>query len=150
MLTRRDLLVAAVAAAGTIAAVALAQTTGAIMKSRTIEWNSLQPVPQTYGARREVFKSRTATMDELEVHVTTLNPGAAPHEPHHHPEEELVILKEGSVDCMQNGLTNHVGPGGIIFNASNETHGVRNNGTTPATYYVIQFVPPGLKKAEAP
>lgn len=146
MLTRRDLLVAATAAGVAVAAVALAQSTAPILKSRCIEWSSLEPVTQTYGARREVLKSRTATLDELEVHITTLNPGAASHEPHHHPEEELVILKEGAVDCFQNGATNHVGPGGIIFNASEEMHGVRNVGTTPATYYVIQFVPPGLKK----
>jgi hypothetical protein len=45
---------------------------------------------------------------------------------------------------MQNGVTNHAGPGSIIFQASNERHGLRNIGSAPVTYYVFKFVPNGL------
>ena len=40
----------------------------------------------------------TATLDELEIHITTLNKGETPHAPHQHPDEELVIVKEGTVE----------------------------------------------------
>jgi XRE family transcriptional regulator, regulator of sulfur utilization len=37
--------------------------------------------------------------------VTTLNPGQAAHEPHRHPEEVMIILKERTLDALRNGQT---------------------------------------------
>jgi len=43
---------------------------------------------------------------------------------------------------MQNGVTNRAGPGVIIFEASNELHGLRNPGPMARTYLrVIKFSP---------
>ena len=151
MITRRDLVVAAVAVCATIAVVALADSAIVpVMKSSVFEWDKLKVESKPSGARRQVFDSRTATLAQLECHVTTLNPGQAPHPGHRHPEEELVILKEGTLESVQNGVTNHVGPGGVIFEASNEYHGLRNVGDTPATYYVIKFIPHGLVTNRTP
>jgi hypothetical protein len=56
---------------------------------------------------RQVVRQPTLTLDELEMHVTTLNPGLASHPPHKHTNEELLILKEGTlealVDAMEEG-----------------------------------------------
>lgn len=68
-----------------------------------------------------------------------------PHAGHRHAPEELVIVKEGSLEAVQNTTTNTAGPGAIIFQASNEYHSLRNVSQTPATYYVIKIVPPGVK-----
>ena len=76
--------------------------------------------------------------------VTTLNPGEMPHPGHRHPEEELMIVKEGTLEAVQNDKTSRVGPGGMVFEASNEFHSVKNIGKKQAVYYVIKFVPPGL------
>ena len=51
----------------------------------------------------QVLRAPTATLDELEYHVTTLNPGQSPHPPHQHPNEELIIVKEGAVEAYLNG-----------------------------------------------
>jgi quercetin dioxygenase-like cupin family protein len=101
------------------------------------------------GLSKPVFRSATATLDELEMHVTHLPAGQAPHPPHTHPEEEVVIIKEGTLDAMQSGKTTRLGPGSIIFQASGQLHGVRNVGQTPATYYVIRWASPGTLKARA-
>ena len=85
----------------------------------------------------------TATLDQLAVHVTTVKPGERAHDPHRHWEEELIIVKEGTVESMQNGETMRLGPGSVIFEASNELHGLRNVGDTPASYFVIKWFPPG-------
>ena len=66
--------------------------------------------------------------------------------PHQHVHEELLIIKEGTLETFQSGTTRKVGPGGIIFQASNELHNVTNIGSTPATYYVIGWSVPGAPK----
>jgi len=131
----------------TAAVVTLAQSSAKpVMHSSVFAWSSLKAVLTKTGARREVFDARPATLDRLECHITTLNPGEAPHAAHQHPEEELMIVKEGTLAAVQNDKTNRVAAGGIIFEASNELHGVRNIGTNQATYYVIKWFSPGVLK----
>src|SRR5664279_315455 len=147
MITRRDLVVAVVVVGATVAAVALAQSAGKpLMKSSLFDWDALKVEPTKTGARREVFDARTATLDRFECHVTTLKPGEAPHAAHTHSEEELIIVKEGTLETQQNGVTNRAGPGSLIFEASNETHGLRNVGQTTATYHVIKWFSSGMLK----
>ena len=142
MITPKQFLLAA---SVIVAAVALAQTAAKpVLHSSVFELDSLKAEPKPSGSRRAVFDSRTATMDQLECHITTLLPGQAPHASHRHPEEELIILKEGTLEVVQNGATNQAQEGAVIFQASNEIHGFRNTGQTTATYYVVKFVPPGL------
>ena len=139
MITRRDLVVAFIAISVTLGVVALADQKAPVMQSSAFDWNSI-PVKQTaVGSARSFFRAPTATLDELELHVTTLNPGQASHPPHQHPNEELVIIKEGTVEALAQGEWKRLGEGSVIFNASNQLHGLKNVGTTPATYHVINW-----------
>ncbi len=88
---------------------------------------------------RALVRAPTVTLDELEMHVTTLNPGQTSHAPHKHANEELIILKEGTLETLSLGEWKRVGPGSMIFNASNDLHGVRNVGTVPAIYHVVNW-----------
>ena len=138
MITRRDLLVALIAVTCTAGAFAVANQSP-VMGSSVFDWNSI-PVTQTpVGSVRSIFKERTATLEELEMHVTTLNPGQSPHPPHRHPNEELIIIRQGTVETLQNGEWKRVGPGSVIFNGSNQLHGLRNVGPDQAIYHVINF-----------
>jgi XRE family transcriptional regulator, regulator of sulfur utilization len=116
-----------------------------VMHSTVFEWTDSESKPNDWGAVRQVTRSATPTLDELEIHISTLNPGQSPHAPHQHAHEELLILKQGTLETFQSGETRRVGPGGIIFQASNEQHNVKNVGQTPAVYYVIGWTTPGLK-----
>jgi quercetin dioxygenase-like cupin family protein len=150
MITRRDILVASLAIAATATLAALAQPRAKpLMHSCLFNWSGLKAVPTKTGERRDVFDSPTTTLDRFECHVTTINPGESPHAAHRHPEEELLIVKEGVLEIMQNDQTNRVSAGGVIFEASNELHGARNVGTNQATYYVLKWFPPGLAKGKA-
>jgi len=145
VITRRDLIIAATVACATLAIAAGTDTSlKPIMHSSIFNWSDLKVQKTKYGERREVFDARTATVDQLSCHITTLNPGEIPHAGHRHPEEELLVVKEGTLQVVQNGVTNQVGPGSIIFQASNEWHGLRNSGSVPVTYYVFKYVPYGL------
>lgn len=116
------------------------------MGSSVFDWKTIAVKPTKVGARRDFFQSPTATLDELECHVTTINPGEAPHPPHKHADEELIILKEGTIEVLLNGQTKTTGPGSVIFQASNQMHGIRNVGKAAATYYVIRWKSPGMPK----
>jgi len=151
MLTRRDLVVAILAASMAVAAVAWAQSPArAPMRSRAFRWEDMRAAATPTGAKRVVFRERTATLDQLSAHVTTVNAGERAHDPHRHCEEELMIVKDGTVESMQNGETTRLGPGSIIFEASNELHGIRNVGDTPASYFVIKWFPPGSLTSAQP
>ena len=138
MITRRDLLVALIAVACTAAAFALANQPP-VMGSAIFDWNSIPAKPTEVGSVRSFFKARTATLDELEMHVTTLEAGKTSHPPHRHPNEELIIVMQGTMETLSNGEWKRVGPGSVIFNASNQLHGLRNAGTGEAIYHVINW-----------
>ena len=150
MITRRDFAVATASIFATVTVVALAQTVPKeVMHSRVIQWSDMKVEPTKIGERRAIFDAPTANLDRFECHVTTLNPGEMPHAAHHHAHEEMMIIKEGVLEAVQNDRTNRVEAGGIIFCASNEQHGLRNVGTNRATYYVLAWYPPGVAKAGA-
>jgi len=144
MITRRDVLVALVGAGLTLTAVTALDARRAVLGSAIFDWNSFTAKPNKTGAVRTVVQQPTATLDELEIHITTLNRGETPHPPHQHPDEELVIVKEGTVESLVNGELKRVGPGSIIFQAANQMHSIRNVGDGPATYHVIKWNSPGM------
>jgi XRE family transcriptional regulator, regulator of sulfur utilization len=127
-------LVVSVAAASSVATVVAQKQ---LQKSTVYSWSTGDSKSNDWGAARQVMRSATPTLDELEIHISTLSPGKSPHAPHQHQHEELLILKEGTLETFQSGATRRIGPGGIIFQASNEMHNVTNVGSAPATYYVI-------------
>jgi XRE family transcriptional regulator, regulator of sulfur utilization len=148
-MTRRDVGVAVVTVACTLGLSTWARSQGsqpAVMGSSAWDFASLTATPTKVGEVRKVFQAPTATLDELECHITTLNPGETPHAPHKHPDEEVLVLKEGTIEAIQDGKTIRVGPGSVVFQASNQLHSVRNVGTTPATYIVLKWNSPGMLK----
>jgi XRE family transcriptional regulator, regulator of sulfur utilization len=147
MITRRDLLVAAISMSLAVAGITFAESNGKpVMHSCVFNWADLKATPTKVGESRGVFDAPTPTLAEFECHITTLNPGESPHPPHRHPEEELMVIKEGTLEALQGDKTNIVTAGGIIFEASNELHGLRNIGTNRATYFVFKFTPHDLVK----
>jgi quercetin dioxygenase-like cupin family protein len=102
------------------------------MQSAVFDWDAVPAKQTPVGAIRQFFRAPTATLDELELRATTLNPGAASHAPHSHPNEELVIVKEGTVEVLVAGEWKRMGPGSVVFSASNQVHGLRNVGSAPA------------------
>lgn len=152
MLTRRDLVVAAVAfgVGATALQVASADSRPPVQRSALFDWESIPAQPTSVGQYRQLLRAPTATLDELEIHVTTLNPGQSSHPPHKHPNEELVVLASGKLEAYSNGTTRVLGPGSVIFNASNELHSVKNVGDVPATYHVINWRSPGAAAPSAP
>lgn len=109
------------------------------LRSTLVAWDSLNMNETPVGLHGAVFDAPTATLEKLELHVTTLRPGKAVHSPHHHAWEEIFLIKEGRVEISINGEKRRAGPGALIFIAPNDVHNLTNVGDSAATYYVITF-----------
>ncbi len=138
----RDIIVAictAVIMCVPMAIIAHQQQVKANMPSAAFNWDSVKVVATKVGEKRQFFDAPTSTLDNLECHVTTLNPGELAHAPHQHPEEELTILKEGTLEVLVNGELKIVGPGSVVFQSANTLHSIKNVGTTKAVYHAIKW-----------
>lgn len=108
--------------------------------SGVIDTTKLKFTPNAPGSRAEVFNGPSGTLQNFECHITTVNPGQSAHTPHSHPHEEMLIIKEGTLEVYIAGKTYVAGPGSIIFYGPNDPHGTKNIGNVPATYYVFTWV----------
>jgi quercetin dioxygenase-like cupin family protein len=148
-LTRRDLVVALSAAGVVLALGSVARTAPGVLTSEVFEWKAMKAEPTAAGEVRRVFRSRTATLDELECHITTLKPETPSHPPHTHANEEVLIVREGNVEVFYRNEWHPAGPGSVIFLTGTDPHGIRNVGATPATYHVLAWQAPGMRPAPA-
>ncbi|HTS16374.1 MAG TPA: cupin domain-containing protein [Verrucomicrobiae bacterium] len=112
------------------------------LSSAIYDWEKMQPMTVSNGVRRTVFDGPTATLDKIDCHITTLNPGERSGPPRLHMQEEVIVVKEGTVEATYDGHSETVGPGSVIFFASHATTMLRNPGTVPATYTVIYYYTP--------
>jgi mannose-6-phosphate isomerase-like protein (cupin superfamily) len=130
--SRRDLslLLPLLAAAG-------ASAQPATLPSKAFAYDDI-PV-KTSGANhsRAVMKGLTHSGFPIELHMTELGPHAAPHPPHKHVHEEIILVRTGAVEVTLLGQTGTYGPGSVIYFGSNDEHGMKNAGTDPAAYFVI-------------
>lgn len=140
-ISRRDAVVGLLALPAALSALAEPESKSPILGPTVFAWEEMKAVKTATGEVRALCKEPTATVDQLEMHVTTLNPGLASHPPHRHVNEELIILREGECETLSNGKWIKVTPGSVVFNASNSLHGFRNVGTVPAVYHVINWSP---------
>jgi len=93
---------------------------------------------------RSLLDTATTTLDRLEVHQTSLAPGGSPHPPHRHIHDEMMLVERGTLEVTQEGVVRHAGPGSLIFQSSNELHGLKNVGADSAVYWVIAIYPRDL------
>ncbi len=81
------------------------------------------------------FNGPTGQLSGLCAGLAVLDPGASPHPPHRHPEEEFLIVAAGTGEIECAGKTTQVGPGDIMYCAGDVLHGITNTGQVPLTFY---------------
>jgi quercetin dioxygenase-like cupin family protein len=117
------------------------KTSGALLRSSVVKAEGIQPEGAAPGAKAYVhFNGPTEQLAALASGLVTLEPGAQPHPPHRHPEEEIMIVGGGTGEFSIDGVTTQVKTGDMVFAEANMLHGVRNTGETRMTFYFIKVM----------
>ena len=74
--------------------------------------------------------------------MTGVQTCALPISPHLHLQEEVIIVKEGTVEAVFDGKTEIATAGSVIFFNSHAVTQLRNPGKVPATYTVVYYLTP--------
>ncbi len=117
------------------------KTSSGVLPSSCYQYGDL-PVkvnPEVHSESRQVFRGETHGGFEIACHMTKLPPGASPHAPHRHVNEEIFFLREGTMEITVEGKASRIGPGSVAYIASNELHGSKNVGDVPAQYFILEL-----------
>jgi mannose-6-phosphate isomerase-like protein (cupin superfamily) len=90
------------------------------------------------------YNGPTDQLSGVSAGACILDPGASPHPPHQHPEEEFLIIGEGTGEIECDGKVTNVGPGAMMYCAGNTMHGIINTGKTPMTFYWSKWLAKGF------
>lgn len=88
---------------------------------------------------RPIVDGKTVDGCKFSVHESALPPNQEPHPPHHHTGEEMFLMIDGTLEVTINGKASRITKGGVAFIGSGDEHGIRNVGTVPAKYFVIEL-----------
>jgi quercetin dioxygenase-like cupin family protein len=124
-----------------LAATAAAAEDPKVLPSRAWKYEDLPVKKNGVNESRDVFKGVTHSNFPIDLHITKLAAGSAPHPPHKHLREEMVMLEMGNLDVTIEGKTTRLTPGSVAYVHSNEMHGWTNPGPGPAQYFVLALGP---------
>jgi quercetin dioxygenase-like cupin family protein len=119
---------------------AVAQGQSPTLKSEMYRFEDrAAPMPRSFA--HPIFNGELHSGFAVELHETELPAGEVPHPPHHHVHEEVILVREGTMEVTISGRSVKLGPGSVAFVASNEEHGWRNVGTSAARYFLFALGP---------
>ena len=131
-LSRRDL-------ACLLPALGAAQSLPGMLPSRVYHSSEIAYTGDDQKKGRAFFHGAEHSGFAIESHETVLGPGIQTHSPHRHEHDEIVILIEGTLETLMDDKTEIAEAGSVIYFASNHMHSVRNTGTAPCRYYVLEL-----------
>ena len=89
--------------------------------------------------QRRMFTGKTHTGFKLEAHQSDIAPGDINHPPHQHLREEMMLVREGTMELTVAGQPMRLGPGCVGYIGSNELHNAKNVGATRALYFIVNI-----------
>jgi quercetin dioxygenase-like cupin family protein len=114
---------------------------GTPLKSSVVKGRGLPSIGDSPGAKAKAhFNGPTAQLAAVASGLVTLEPGARPHPPHRHPEEEFMMVAAGTGKIEVDGVTTQVEAGDMMYAETNVLHGITNTGSTMMTFYFIKIL----------
>lgn len=105
----------------------------------TLDSSRSKVTHEPFGDLRIYYEGPTDQLKSMTAGSLRLNAGASPHEPHKHPEEEFMVITEGTGEISVEGRKTAVGPGTMMYCAANKLHGIVNTGKTPLLFYFYKW-----------
>jgi mannose-6-phosphate isomerase-like protein (cupin superfamily) len=133
MSRRRDVL--CLGALGALAA----SGAGAKLPNVTLGMEKAKVTREPFGDLRIYFDGPTDQLRAMTAGSLRLNAGMTPHPPHQHPEEEFMVITEGTGELSMDGKITKVGPGAMMYCAGGRLHGIVNTGKTPLLFYFYKW-----------
>ena len=94
---------------------------------------------QPFGDLRIYFDGPTDQLKAMTAGSLLLKPGMTPHAPHQHPEEEIMVVTEGTGEISVDGKITRVAPGSMMYCAAGKLHGIVNTGGSPLLFYFFKW-----------
>ena len=117
-----------------------ASTTGPKLRDGVVKVEELQAEGAAAGATAYVhYNGPTDQLGTMVMGMLVLDPGASPHPPHRHPEEEFMTVASGTGTILVGEQETAVGPGAVMYCAGDVLHGITNTGAGPMTVYFSKW-----------
>src|SRR5260370_2275126 len=87
----------------------------AALPSKAYRFEDLKVNENGANRLRPILEGDTHSGCHIEAHLTELPPGGAPHPPHHHVHEEMILIDEGIMEVTISGNTTRLGPGSMAY-----------------------------------
>ncbi len=110
-----------------------------VMKTQSFLFNQIPVTTNGQNKQRRMFTAKTHTGFKIESHQSDIAPGEVNHPPHQHLREEMMLIREGTMELTINGKPYRLGPGDVGVIGSNELHNAKNVGTTRAHYFIVNI-----------
>jgi quercetin dioxygenase-like cupin family protein len=110
-----------------------------VLGTKAYIYNDLPVTTNGKNKQRRLFTGKTHTGFKMESHQSDIAPGEVNHPPHQHLREEMMLMREGTMELTISGKPMRLGPGDVGFIGSNEMHNAKNVGTTRAHYFIVNI-----------
>jgi mannose-6-phosphate isomerase-like protein (cupin superfamily) len=94
---------------------------------------------EPFGDLRIYFDGPTEQLKSMTAGSLLLKAGMTPHPPHKHPEEEFMVITEGTGEISMDGKITRVSPGSMMYAGAHRLHGIVNTGNTPLLFYFYKW-----------
>jgi len=94
---------------------------------------------EAFGDLRVYYDGPTEQLAAMTAGSLRLKPGMSPHPPHQHPEEEIMVVTEGTGEITVEGKSTLVSSGSMMYCAAGKLHGIVNTGKTPLLFYYFKW-----------
>ncbi len=109
------------------------------LPNMTVDESKAKLTKESFGDLRVYYDGPTDQLKSMTAGSLRLKPGMSPHPPHEHPEEEIMVVTEGTGEIVVEGKVTKVGPGSMMYCAANRSHGITNTGKTPLLFYYYKW-----------
>ena len=94
---------------------------------------------EAFGDLKIYFDGATDQIGAMTAGSLRLKAGMSPHPPHQHPEEEFMVITEGTGEITVDGKFLKIGPGSMMYCAAGKLHGITNTGKAPLLLYFYKW-----------